>query len=243
MWSDTSECQFRCLNSNNNLNDKQNVLVYSFESETNNLNERMRFNGKFKLKRQQNSCDFLLKIDEINGLNDNQLKNDLIENQLRFGYEQGSLLGLCSSNQDSVESLNIKRALLSAIQTSQQQTQLNETDSNGDCMTSYSLLNKRYSKLTIQKTKQLSSCSNRQSIVGPIKFLAAKHYDLKLSNQMMVAPIFNEQMECVQIVDKNVIESTECKEKQTFVSAEKVQSKLKLKLIQTQNQVQNDKWV
>lgn len=92
-----------------------------------------------------------------------QLGNDLKKNPLYFSFQNGRINTVCSTDDETTDILNIKKAILSAFQTgisnSKEDSLIYETDINGNCETHYKVLERN--PLTVEKEKNLEACSHR----------------------------------------------------------------------------------
>ena len=91
-----------------------------------------------------------------------QLAQQLEAQPIQFGYDDGVVTDVCPSQQDEKWAIDVKKAVISALQMSsrslsQSQT-LMESDIVGDCETTYEPLTGHYAKYVLRKTKRLNRC-------------------------------------------------------------------------------------
>jgi len=141
-------------------------------------------------------------------------KQRLEATPLSFGLDDGRVVGVCPNEDDDQYSVNIKKAVISAIQMSARSTSVKshvqEVDILGNCDTEYEPIGRRYATLTIQKSKQLNRCSDRQyASLG----LFPRAYGI---NQLLRShvPLMNATYQCIQTIDKDIIIGAKCQETQ-----------------------------
>uniref|UniRef100_A0A1I8J1W3 Vitellogenin domain-containing protein n=1 Tax=Macrostomum lignano TaxID=282301 RepID=A0A1I8J1W3_9PLAT len=91
---------------------------------------------------------------------------DALKAPLRFAFEDGRVGGMCPGSAETRASLNFKRGLLSQLHMSidqpNQEAKVRENDVLGNCWTVY----KQLSSNKVEKTKDLSSCTNNFELDG-----------------------------------------------------------------------------
>ncbi|CAL1271060.1 unnamed protein product [Larinioides sclopetarius] len=154
-------------------------------------------------------CDVLLKMKnvKINQKLTEEEKEDLkkkLELPLVYSHGDGTFETVCPSLEESTQSLNIKKALISSfvITISKLDTpeETEEYDSLGKCITKYSL---KYGKgLILRKEKDLKTCTNRQTFLSSL-----------LKQKFPSSLIFeSDHLECLQYIENEIIKKVECKE-------------------------------
>ncbi|RWS19841.1 uncharacterized protein B4U80_14362, partial [Leptotrombidium deliense] len=160
------------------------------------------------------NCEHSIQIVRLEGSPEiERHKEALQRNVLLFSYDNGIIENVCPTNTEQQWILNVKKAILSAIQTSTEFVPtfkiVNERDFTGDCETVYtSEESKPDSQIqTIKKEKQLSNCRNhvraKVPLIPPEILSSAK--DLK--------PLQLATQNCTQEININgIMEKAECTE-------------------------------
>lgn len=97
-----------------------------------------------------------------------------IENlELRFDFRDGLIQEICPDSEESVWVTNFKRGILSAFQNTMSRFDLDhksiETDVSGKCEISYRFEGSSQTSIWITKTKDISSCQNRNKFKSIIQ--------------------------------------------------------------------------
>ncbi|GBM04804.1 Vitellogenin [Araneus ventricosus] len=189
------------------------AYVYHYQSENNVVYRR---NQKQKSSLEATveyhiltKCDVLLKMKnvKINQKLTEEEKEDLkkkLELPLVYSNGDGTFETVCPSLEESTQSLNIKKALISSfvITMSKLDTpeETEEHDSLGKCITKYSI---KYGKgLIVRKEKDLKTCTNRQTFLSSF-----------LKQKFPSSLIFeSDHLECQQYIENEIIKKVECKE-------------------------------
>lgn len=103
--------------------------------------------------------------------------------QKRFSFHDGVINEVCPETDEPIWSLNFKRGILSSLQNSMTRFDIDfatrETDVSGTCDVKYVILGPKKTSLVIQKTKDITSCSNRyktNSVVQTTPYEFRNHY-------------------------------------------------------------------
>lgn len=101
----------------------------------------------------------------------------------RFDFHDGVISEVCPEAGEPVWVLNFKRGILSSFQNSMRRFDIDfaarETDVSGTCDVKYVIRGPKHTSLLIQKTKDISSCSNRyktNSILQTTPYEFRNHY-------------------------------------------------------------------
>lgn len=103
---------------------------------------------------------------KIDGVPDQaDLEKALMKDQLKFAFNDGAIPNICHSAEEPKWVLNVKKAILSALQVSVEQFGglriLDEKDLFGECETQYNSVSKSFAEGTqIKKTKNLLTCKD-----------------------------------------------------------------------------------
>lgn len=110
---------------------------------------------------------------------------------LRFDFRDGLIQEICPDNEEQVWVTNFKRGIISAFQNSMQRLDLdyksNEIDVSGKCDVKYEYVQALNTAIMINKTKDVSSCQNRnkfKSIIQttPYEFRKVSYYEHEFIN-------------------------------------------------------------
>ncbi|GAB1607199.1 vitellogenin-like, partial [Argonauta hians] len=145
-----------------------------------------------------------------------QFSDALEVHMLRFSSQGGRIEDVCPDMDEPAWVLNIKRGILSTLQSSMEGFKHNqtfvETDTNGDCPTSYTATTTS-SAYKVTKTKDLSQCLRRQEYDSAIQSIG---YSLESGIQSL--PILKSRSVCHQSIDRREghLLVSECSETNTF---------------------------
>ncbi|XP_078518884.1 uncharacterized protein LOC144784068 [Lissotriton helveticus] len=131
------------------------------------------------------------------------LRNSLEKNPLEFTFHDGKIPVICPSESEQTWALNIKRGILSLLQssyTSSTDGSIEEVDVSGKCPTKYNLRGS-----VLWKTKDLNLCSQRSS---SFSFLRSVPLPDKMSQQH----ILESKLECMQSFKDGILSETLCTE-------------------------------
>ncbi|XP_054017227.1 uncharacterized protein LOC128897188 [Dryobates pubescens] len=186
------------------------------------------------------SCQMVLKVQDV------QIKKSLISSKdplkemdrlreileqhpLHFSFHHGKVLKLCPVRSEQTWALNIKRGILSVLQTSEAPTAsgvVEEVDVLGICPTRY-----QQEGPVLVKTKDLNLCSHRYSGFTSVQSVVLPH----VSSEQQ---ILSSRLECVQSVKDGILEEAKCAESNLVTlfarkgSGAQTQTKSSLKLFQ-----------
>jgi len=134
-------------------------------------------------------------------------KDALEANTIRFGSNNGAVERICGAERDPAWVLNIKRAIISALQNNmadlKTETTIRESDVVGTCDTVY----KTMEDGSIVKTKNLLGCMDREYINTMIQ-----HGHYIVPSEIQGIPVLKSEHTCKQIVREGVIAEVECTE-------------------------------
>lgn len=217
-----TECATRCQTSEN---DKFNYepgkkYVYDFEG----INEvvvagerkqKAEISGQAELN-VITKCEMILQLRNIRieqkaSQEEIEELRQKLEIPLPFAFQDGQIDHICSSDEDSSHSLNIKKGILSSLINSMERfdesQEVSEEDSLGTCLTKYTVHNLR--QTVIEKEKDLKSCTNRHS---SITSLITNPYESPES-AIHSAPIFpTDKLTCRQTIENGIMKISKCKE-------------------------------
>ncbi|XP_054708310.1 apolipophorins-like [Uloborus diversus] len=138
-----------------------------------------------------------------------------LEVPMPFAFEDGKIDHVCSSQEESTQSQNIKKGILSSIINTMTEFDVDqmvkETDSLGTCATKYTV--KQGRGTVVQKSKDLKSCTNRHTSVTS---LITNPYEAE-DSEIHTVPIFpEEKLTCEQEIEQQIIKNVKCKEYATI---------------------------
>ncbi|XP_071518164.1 uncharacterized protein [Panulirus ornatus] len=139
----------------------------------------------------------------------------LTKNPVRFAYHNGVVEEVCPAPDEDPRSLNFKRAAISLLQNSMLRLDLDhsttETDVVGTCQVDYVVTGAVGTRLLIQKTRNIPSCTSRSSTTSavqgiPYAFIGGRHN----------IPLLNSSSVCVQEIGKGLVQAASCHEQHRF---------------------------
>jgi ligand-binding sensor domain-containing protein len=102
-----------------------------------------------------------------------QFSNDVEQMNLRFDFRDGLIQEVCPESEEQVWVTNFKRGILSALQNTMSRLDLDhksrETDVSGKCNVNYQFIGATDTSIVINKTKDISSCQNRNKFKSIIQ--------------------------------------------------------------------------
>lgn len=105
------------------------------------------------------------KIENVIHSQSSFFSKDIEDMEIRFDFHDGLIQEVCPNHVDSVWVINFKRGILSAFQNTMFRFDLDhkslETDISGKCEVSYRFLGASNTSIRIMKSKDISSCQNR----------------------------------------------------------------------------------
>lgn len=103
----------------------------------------------------------------------NQFAQDLEKSEIQFDFHDGKIQEICPKSDDSVWVTNFKRAIISAFQNTMLRFDLDhqttEADVSGKCDVLYQFIGSDKTSILVKKTKDLSSCQNRNKFKSIIQ--------------------------------------------------------------------------
>ncbi|XP_054068030.1 uncharacterized protein LOC128913816 isoform X3 [Rissa tridactyla] len=166
------------------------------------------------------------------------LREVLEQHPLHFSFHDGKVLKLCPVRNEQTWALNIKRGILSVLQTSQASTAsavVEEVDVLGICPTRY----QRKGPI-LMKTRDLNLCSHRYSGFTSVQSVVLPHVP---SEQR----ILSSKLECVQSIKDGVLSEAKCTESNLVTlfsqkgNGAKTQTQSSLKLFQVETETLDNK--
>jgi len=179
------KCAKTCTDSKNFNYQIGRSYRYSFETknaftpETGNPLNEVKISGHAKITIQSN-CEHILKLENLNveGASNDQkskLVSELEAHNLAYSFQDGEIANVCPLSEELKWTLNVKKAILSALQvapktvlTELSTANVEEKDINGNCETTYEMQSSNTEQYKIIKSKNLKSCGNRMSVNSPI---------------------------------------------------------------------------
>ncbi|XP_012938713.2 uncharacterized protein LOC101848113 [Aplysia californica] len=131
--------------------------------------------------------------------------------ELRFSFQNGVVAQICSGQTEGAWVTNFKKGVLSSFQNSMddltKSQNLTETDIAGQCRTEYKLVSDGYYSVSIKKSKDILSCTERHHKLITYFLLSL------LSQEIQSLPIMKTTQECEQDIQKaGVLKSSTCTE-------------------------------
>lgn len=213
-------CSTTCSEAQNLFYETGKTYIYDFDTKTElKLDDQLvnvRITGSAHLNYAR-KCEFRLQLKDvrIEGVDKKQLRaEDLQREILTFAFDDGLITNVCPSLEERSNTLNIKKAILSAMQMSTKMLGplkvVEERDILGDCETTYSETNP-YDKSIEQrivKKKNLKTCRNRLMANTALFHNAILERMLEQSSEVM-----RNDYECTQIIgNDHILKSVECRE-------------------------------
>ncbi|XP_041257507.1 uncharacterized protein LOC121334429 [Onychostruthus taczanowskii] len=160
------------------------------------------------------------------------LREILEQHPLHFSFHEGKVLKLCPVRSEQTWALNIKRGILSILQTAPElpAAAVEEVDVLGVCPTRY----QRKGPILV-KTRDLNLCSHRSSGLTSVQSVVLPHVP---SEQQ----ILSSQLECVQSIRDGVLEEAKCTESDRVAlfpqqgSGAETRTRSALKLVQVETE-------
>lgn len=102
-----------------------------------------------------------------------QFSRDVEHMKMRFDFRDGLIQEVCPESGEQVWVTNFKRGILSALQNTMPRLDLDhkstETDVSGKCDVNYQFIGSMNTSIVINKTKDISSCQNRNKFKSIIQ--------------------------------------------------------------------------
>ncbi|XP_014673849.1 PREDICTED: uncharacterized protein LOC106814086 [Priapulus caudatus] len=144
-----------------------------------------------------------------------EFKQALEEEQLRFAFQNGRIDDICPTAGEKTWALNIKRGILSAFQNSMsnlnEDSHVTEMDVAGNCEAHYTVEEKYWDRTTINKTKQLTGCTERHGQLTSIQ--TSPYY---VDSDIQSLPLIDSSHHCQQIINNKILNRAYCKESHLF---------------------------
>ncbi|CAI5792168.1 vitellogenin-like [Podarcis lilfordi] len=162
------------------------------------------------------------------------LREALEQHPLWFCYHNGKILKIFPKGSEPIWALNIKRGILSALQTSLVATtngSVEEVDVLGKCPTRY-----QQKGPLLLKTKDLNLCSHRFSGMTSLRSIA-------LPNAPPDQQLISSKLECVQKFEEGILAESQCIESHLTTSpgrkgsGVKTQTRMAMKLFRTEAEI------
>ena len=150
--------------------------------------------------------------------NPNELNEELDSSPvLRFGSHDGKIMGVCPAPEESIWTLNVKKAILSAMQLTTKDltttSTVEEVDFSGHCTTTYRPLSDTSSEsnVLLERTKNLNKCHlRRKNIAG----FQSKSLTLLTEFLRENLPILRSTQRCLQEIKSGHLFTVKCVEEQ-----------------------------
>ncbi|XP_015790080.1 uncharacterized protein LOC107366951 [Tetranychus urticae] len=222
------QCSLQCTESKNLNYQPGKTYIYDYVGKTwINSNDGTEQLIEVKAKAHVSvisKCELSLQLEnvELTGLqSDHALKRELEDRLIGFSYQDGSIASVCPSPEDSNWSINIKKAIISALQVSSTpksgKTIVTEVDILGECETNYEAVAIPSSSNvleSIKKFKNLRNCNQRQANVFSL-FPTKYSTDL---NSVQNLPILNNEHSCsIEISKESIVSRVICTDSATFI--------------------------
>jgi hypothetical protein len=134
-------------------------------------------------------------------------KEALEANAIRFGMNNGRVERVCGGVADAAWVLNVKKAIISALQNNmadlKRETTIRETDVVGTCDTVY----KTMADGSIMKTKNLLGCIDREYLNTMIQ-----HAHYMVPSDVQGVPFLKSEHACKQTIANGIVTKVECTE-------------------------------
>ena len=184
----------------------------------------------------QSVCESSLRLKnvQIEGVpNNGELATQVGVNPISFGYFNGKVRGVCPIKDEDEWVVNIKKAVVSALQlsaTGEEPVELIEEDFSGKCKTSFRKLQSNDKGVVIERNKDLNKCTSRRidlrqtsnQLLGQFKELIRQY----------LQPLDSRQT-CKITLNDQVVTEVDCEETHTLAHRPEKpihQSSLKLTL-------------
>ncbi|XP_061171948.1 uncharacterized protein LOC133181472, partial [Saccostrea echinata] len=145
-----------------------------------------------------------------------EFSRHLEENSLRFSFQDGRIESLCPAEREKTWVLNIKRGILSMIQNTMEDLQVDqkvrEADVTGTCDADYTVSENGWYTVTIKKHKNLLGCTERH---GYQTTLQGTPY--RVPSEIQSMPVMKSSHSCQQEISKSgVLKGSSCTEQHVF---------------------------
>ncbi|XP_062611984.1 uncharacterized protein LOC134273790, partial [Saccostrea cucullata] len=145
-----------------------------------------------------------------------EFSRQLEENSLRFSFQDGRIESLCPAESEKTWVLNIKRGILSMIQNTMEDLQVDqkvrEADVTGTCDADYTVSENGWYTVTIKKHKNLLGCTERH---GYQTALQGTPY--RVPSEIQSMPVMKSSHSCQQEISKSgVLKGSSCTEQHVF---------------------------
>ncbi|CAH1391672.1 unnamed protein product [Nezara viridula] len=212
---DARECKIGCHGSAGNLLKYEPGKIYSYKLEGNSVTKLTGATGdqsKVGITADVqvsllSSCEHVLKVTNVQVSGPDAKKynlNKLSQQPIKFGLQNGRIESeLCVNQAEDTVGLNIKRAVLSLIQSAVLKdngyaTQL-ETDISGTCPTGYEF-SKSGNSVTVRKSRDLVKCAHREDISVP--YLTTPYY---VKSDFQSSPLLSSKLGGEQKIEGGIL--------------------------------------
>nr|AHJ78589.1 dLp/HDL-BGBP precursor [Astacus leptodactylus] len=161
-------------------------------------------------------CEYTLRVTDVTlggSAHEQEFAAAITKSPLRFAFQDGRVETLCSHVSEPAWVLNFKRGVLSTFHnsfTSKGTQEVQETDISGVCTTSYQSVSEG-DVVSIEKTKDLTSCKGRPSLSS---YIASSGYISDSPVQSL--PVFKSTSTCNQVIEEGVLKLAKCEESHKF---------------------------
>ncbi|XP_056021701.1 uncharacterized protein LOC130054813 [Ostrea edulis] len=145
-----------------------------------------------------------------------EFSKQLEENSLRFSFQDGRIESLCPTESEKTWVLNIKRGILSLIQNTMEDLQVDqkvkEADVTGTCDADYTVSENGWYTVTIKKHKNLLGCTERQGFQT-----ALQGTPYRVPSEIQSLPVMKSSHSCQQEISKSgILKGSSCTEQHLF---------------------------
>lgn len=198
------------------------------------------------------------KVEKVNFINSNEpskkilhershvFAKDIEDMTLRFDFRDGLIQEVCPTENEQIWVANFKRGILSALQNTMSRLDLDhkasEVDVSGKCDVTYQFVGALGTSILINKTKDISSCQNRNKFKSIIQ---TTPYEFRKSG-ISWWPIYNSSSYCEMSIDNYIYNNIECHERHVLIpfsnskNGAVTKSFMRLKLIAEVNETFNN---
>ncbi|KPM11048.1 Sar s 14 allergen (apolipophorin-like protein) [Sarcoptes scabiei] len=191
------------------------------------------------------SCEAVLMIKnaKIEGVpNAEALATELSAKPFAFGYFNGRVMGICPNKEDQDWTLNVKKAIVSALQVQFEDDlkRIEEVDVSGKCSTEYRKIKSDDGLMVLEKKKDLNMCDERRmdlrhapnQFLGQLKELLRHHFHA-----------MDDDLTCRVTLKDQIVTEVDCEEQHSLIASIRMPitySSMKLKLKESKDGVPSD---
>nr|ATU82717.1 venom apolipophorin-like protein 1 [Pristhesancus plagipennis] len=250
--TDARQCKLTCAGGSGNILKFQPGKTYQYKLEGNSIttlpgakNEVSKVGIEANVEvSAAKDCEHVLTVSGVHTIAPDGQKysvdNILGSNLLKFGLQNGKIVDLCASQTEKPNALNVKRAILSLLQSSVLKDSgyalQHETDVFGSCPTNFEF-SKQGGSVLVKKSKDLLKCAHREELNLPY---STSSYFIK--SDLQTSPLLLGTYSSEQKFDGGILKSAQSEEHYSYNPATAVESITKIEVITKLNFVgQTDK--